>query len=160
MRPRGAIRHAAAGRLAIAVVIAVACRSDVGGHAEAGSLAVRHAVVVVAPGTGSQASAFLELENRSPAPVTLVGARSPAAERVQVHGMSGGRMAPVAQLTVPPHAPLRLGPGRYHLMLDSLVHPLARGDTVPLELRFAVGPPLSVRAPVLRYTEAVDAVQR
>jgi len=67
-------------------------------------------------------------------------------------------MLPVPQVEVPARGRLRLTPGQYHLMLGGLVHPLAIGDTVPLELDFSSGIVLRVRAPVLRYGDAVNAV--
>jgi copper(I)-binding protein len=133
------------------------CRSEVGGGAQLDDLTVSHAVLS-GPATGPQASAFLILENRGSVPVTLLGVRSPAAESVQVHNVAGGRMRPVPQVEVPARGHLRLTPGHYHLMLEGLVHPLAIGDTVPLELDFSSGTVLRVQAPVLRYGDAVNAV--
>ena len=132
-------------------------RSEVGGRAQLGDLTVSHAVLS-GPATGPQASAFLILENRGSVPVTLLGVRSPAAESVQLHNVAGGRMQPVPRVDVPARGHLRLTPGRYHLMLQGLVHPLAIGDTVPLELDFSSGTVLRVQAPVLRYGDAVSAV--
>jgi copper(I)-binding protein len=133
------------------------CRSEVGGRAQLGDLTVSHAVLS-GPATGPQASAFLILENRGSMPVTLLGVHSPAAESVQLHNVAGGRMQPVPQVEVPAHGHLRLTPGQYHLMLEGLVHPLAIGDTVPLELDFGSGTVLRVQASVLRYGDAVNAV--
>jgi copper(I)-binding protein len=44
-------------------------------------------------------------------------------------------------------------------MLRGLRRPLTVDDTVTLDLRFAVAGPVRVRAPVLRYTEAVREVR-
>jgi periplasmic copper chaperone A len=131
------------------------CHAPSGGRARAGDLTVSHAVVTTAPGPGSQASAFLVVDNRGETTVTLVGVRSPAARTAQVHAITGGRMQPVSQIAVPARGRLLLVPGRYHLMLDSLIRPLALGDSVPLELQFQPAATLSVRAPVLRYGDAV-----
>lgn len=110
--------------------------------------------------SGAQASAFLILDNQASAPVVLVAASSPQAASVQLHDVAGGRMQPVGRVEVPARGRLPLVPGHYHLMLQGLVHPLAVGDSVTLTLRFASGPPLSVRAPVLRYGDAMDALGR
>jgi periplasmic copper chaperone A len=133
------------------------CRSQVGGRAQLGDLTVSHAVLS-GPATGPQASAFLILENRGSVPVTLLGVHSPVAESVQLHNVAGGRMQPVPRVDVPARGHLRLTPGQYHLMLEGLAHPLAIGDTVPLELDFSSGTVLRVQAPVLRYGDAVNAV--
>jgi periplasmic copper chaperone A len=132
-----------------------ACRSEVGGRAQLGDLTVSHAVLS-GPATGPQASAFLILENCGSGAVTLLAVRSPAAESVQLHNVAGGRMQPVPQVEVPARGRLRLTPGQYHLMLEGMVHPLAIGDTVPLELDFSSGAVLRVQAPVLRYGDAVN----
>ena len=136
------------------LALVAGCRPARGGHAAAGAMAISHAVVVV-PTSPSEATAFLVLENGGDVAVALVGAASPDAEAVRLHGMAGGRMDPVERLEVPPGGRILLAPGRYHLMLEGLRRALAAGDTVGLELRFDGGSPLTVRAPVLRYTEAV-----
>ena len=110
--------------------------------------------------SGAHASAFLILDNQASAPVVLVAASSPEAASVQLHDVAGGRMQPVGRVEVPARGRLALVPGHYHLMLQGLVHPLAVGDSVTLTLRFMSGPPLSVRAPVLRYGDAMDALGR
>ena len=141
----------------LAALLLGGCRSEAGGRAQLGDLVVSHAVLS-GPATGPQASAFLVLENRGSVPVTLLGVHSPVADSVQVHNVAGGRMQPVPQVDVPARGRLRLTPGQYHLMLGGLVHPLAIGDTVPLELDFSSGIVLRVRAPVRRYGDAVNAV--
>jgi len=142
------------------MVVALAlggCRSEVGGRAHLGDLTVSHAVLS-GPASSAQASAFLVLENRGSAPATLLGVHSPEAESVQLHNVAGGRMEPVPQIEVPTRGHLRLIPGQYHLMLEGLVHPLAIGDSVTLELRFSSGTVLTVQVPVLRYGDAVNAL--
>jgi copper(I)-binding protein len=133
------------------------CRSARGGSARSEALAISHAVVVV-PTSPGEATSFLVLENRGSAPVTLVGAASPDAETVQLHSMASGRMDPVARLDIAPGGRVLFAPGRYHLMLEGLRRALVAGDTVSLELRFEGADALTVRAPVLRYTEAVSEV--
>ena len=133
------------------------CRSEVGGRAHLGDLTVSHAVVS-GPAATAQASAFLVIENRASAPVTLLGVHSPEAESVQLHNVAGGRMQPVPQIGVPARGQRRFMPGQYHLMLEGLVHPLAIGDSVTLELRFSSGTVLTVQVPVLPYSDAVNAL--
>ena len=133
------------------------CRPARGGSAREGAMAVSHAVVGV-PTSPGEATSFLVLENRGSAPVTLVGAASPDAETVQLHSMASGRMDPVARLDIAPGGRVLFAPGRYHLMLEGLRRALVAGDTVSLELRFEGADALTVRAPVLRYTEAVSEV--
>jgi len=131
------------------------CRPARGGSARSDALAISHAVVVV-PTSPGEATGFLVLENRGSAPVALVGAESSDAERVMMHSMAGGRMDPVARVDVPAGERVLFAPGRYHLMLMGLRRALVAGDTVSLALRFEGAGALTVRAPVLRYTEAVS----
>jgi len=84
------------------------------------------------------AAAYMKIE--SPEPVSLVGASSTAARSTEVHQtvMEGGmmKMLPVAAIEIGPGKPAELKPGGYHVMLVDIVKPLAKGDTVPLRLRF------------------------
>lgn len=135
--------------------LALACRPDRGGSASAGAISISHAVVP-APVSPSEATAFLTIDNTSLEADTLVTATSPEADSVVLHEMAGGRMQAMPVLVIPPGGPVRLAPGSFHAMLAGLTRPLAAGDTVTLELRFARAGPLTVRAPVLRFTEAVE----
>ncbi|MEI2432183.1 copper chaperone PCu(A)C [Lysobacter yananisis] len=70
----------------------------------------------------------------------LVGARSPAAEHVEVHEMAMQgqmmRMRQVASLDLPKGRAVALAPGGYHLMLIGLQRPLRAGEKVALTLLF------------------------
>ena len=142
--------------LLVAAVLA-ACRPDRGGVATAGGISITHAVVP-APPSPSEASVFLAIDNLGLAADTLTAARSPDADSVLLHEVVGNRMRVAATLAISPGGPVRLAPGSYHLMLHGLTRKLAAGDTVTLALHFARAGSATVRAPVLRYTEAVEEV--
>jgi copper(I)-binding protein len=143
----------------VALLGATACRPAArGGRAAVGHMAVSHAVVS-APAGPMEAPAFLLLANRGPAADTLVAVDCPDADSVSLHTVTAGRMLAVSGIAVPARGRVRLAPGEYHLMLEGLRRPLAVGDTVTLELHFAAAGLVQVRAPVLRYTEAVREVQ-
>jgi len=89
---------------------------------------------------------------------SLMGASSPDADTVMLHTMVNARMEMVAGVPIPAGGRVALAPGGYHLMLHGLAHPAAVGDTLTVQLRFRGAGTLAVRAPVLRYTEAVQAV--
>lgn len=150
-----------AGLLAALTVLACGRPSrppaSTGGHASAGKVIIEHAVVP-APITPAEASGFLVLRNQAPAPDTLLGVTTPDADTVMLHGMSGNQMEPVAFIALPAQGEVRLEPGRFHLMMHDLRRPLAIGDTVALTLHLARNGSVTVAAPVLRYTEAVEAV--
>jgi len=143
---------------AIATTIGLSgCRPDRGGRTTKGAIAISHAVAP-APVSPSEATAFLVIDNRGAAPDTLVTAASPDAEMVMLHTVAAGRMETVAMLEVPAGGRVTLAPGGYHLMLHGLKHAVAAGDTLTLQLRFAAAGEVIVRAPVLRYSEAVEAL--
>jgi periplasmic copper chaperone A len=148
-------RAAALAILAATTAVGVAgCRAARGGHVAAGGLRISHAVVTAT--AEGEASAFLLLENGSDTARSLVGATTDVTDSVMMHHDVGGQMQPVAEIPVPAGGRVLLAPGHDHLMLEGLRHPLAVGDTVTLNLLFSPGGPVSVRAPVLRYTEAVS----
>jgi copper(I)-binding protein len=148
------MKHPAAS-VALAALLVSGCHPARGGHATAGGIAVTHAVIPASP-SASEASAFLVIGNHGGESVTFTGALTPAADSVLLHRLVGGLMQPTTPLEIPAHGYLNFVPGGYHLMLEGLRRPLAIGDTVTLALRFGSGVTLSVRVPVLSYTEAVS----
>jgi len=153
---RPLLRRPARGLLLALLAAAAAggCRPSRGGQVVAGGLHISHAVVTTT--AEGEASAFLVLENASDTARSLVGASADVTDSVMMHHDVGGQMQPVAQIAVPAGGRVLLAPGHDHLMLEGLRRPLAVGDTVALELLFSPGGPVTVRAPVLRYTEAVS----
>jgi len=137
-------------------VAILGCGTQEGRGAGVAEVVVSHAAVPK-PVSGTEATAFLTLENHGGAPDTLLGVESPQAGGVMLHEMVGGRMEMVTTIPLPAGRRVRLVPGSYHLMMHELTGPLAVGDTVTLTLRYARADPVVVRAPVLRYTEAVEA---
>jgi len=105
------------------------------------------------PPPGSNAAAYLELENESKTPRTLVSAKSDRAEAVEIHRTvvenDVARMEPVESLELPAGGELDFEPRGLHLML---IRPssLAEGERVAIELGFAEGEPLVFEAEVKR----------
>lgn len=129
----------------------------------AGDESTRPALVVgqawarATPPNARAGGAFLTLRNGMPQAVTLIGASSPLAERVEIHQtIRDGdimRMRPLdGGLTVPPGGAAVLQPGGAHIMLMGLTQPLAVGDTLDLTLTFDDGHALTVPVPVLPIT--------
>lgn len=133
------------------------CRASRGGNITANGISISHAVVPASP-SPTDASAFMIIDNRGTAADSLAGVSSPEAEMVMLHQMVGNRMEMVDGIALPAGARVPLTPGGYHLMLHGLARPAAAGDTVTLRLEFARAGTLVVRAPVLRYSDAVEAV--
>ena len=145
-------------RTVVAVALAAllaGCHPSRGGSARAGDLVVTHAVIPAPPST-AEASAFMVIGNRGGTGVTFTGALTTAADSVLLHRLVGGLMQPAMPVDVPAHGFVNFVPGGFHLMLEGLRRPLAVGDTVTLQLQFNQGGPLTVRVPVLNYTDAVS----
>jgi copper(I)-binding protein len=143
------------GAVLLAVLALQGCHPARGGHAAAGDLSVAH-VVVPASASATEASAFLVVTNHGSEDRALTGATSPDADSVRLHRSIGGLMEPAASVPVPAHGYALLGPGTFHLMIEGLHHAADVGDTITLQLQFDQGGPISVRAPVLTYTDAVS----
>ena len=83
---------------------------------------------------------YLTVHNTSATPDKLLGARSPAAGKVETHvTLKDGdisRMREVKGYDIPANGVLELKPGGAHLMLINLKAPLKAGDEVPLTLKF------------------------
>jgi len=86
------------------------------------------------------AAGYMTVRNAAAAPDKLVGASSPAAERVETHvTVKDGdvsRMREVKGYDVPAKGALTLAPGGSHLMLVNIKAPLKAGDKFPLTLKF------------------------
>jgi copper(I)-binding protein len=104
---------------------------------------------------GGNGAAFLTLVNHGKADA-LVGAESPAAQKVELHasGMTGGMMtmAPESRAPLPAGGELKFAPGGRHLMLVGLKRALRPGDRITATLRFESGARLRVEFPVTNGT--------
>jgi len=94
-------------------------------------------------------------------PLTLLGARTPAAGIVEIHQMKMEgdvmKMGAAEALPLAPGKPLQLAPGSYHFMLMDLKAPFKPGSAITMTLQFRdahgaerqlpVSVPVSVTAP-------------
>lgn len=109
---------------------------------QAGSLKVAHPWARVTVPGQQVGGAFLSVNNTGSTADRLVGASSPAAERVEMHTMAMDannvmKMREVPAVELPAGQTVELQPSTaYHLMLVNLKAPLKQGDRVPLTLRF------------------------
>lgn len=92
-------------------------------------------------GPDRPAAGYLVISNPGTTLDTLVGAKSPAAVKVEVHettsdasGMTG--MQPIDRLEIPAGGTVTLEPGGYHLMLMEPSDTIVAGATVELTLVF------------------------
>jgi len=104
------------------------------------------------PPTQANTAAYMVIENNGAAAVTIVGASSELAGRVEIHttrevdGLQ--RMVQLEQLELAPGQRLELAPGGTHLMLLGLEQMPVAGQRVPLCLQPAAGGEVCVSAEV------------
>lgn len=103
---------------------------------------------------GRPLAVYMGIHNRGDAPDRLIAARSPRAERAELHRseMQDGMMtmAPIAALEVPAGGVVHLAPGGYHLMVFGVEEPPREGESFPLVLVFEKAGEIPVEATVTR----------
>ena len=87
------------------------------------------------------AAGFMILANKGGEPDRLIAAASPAAEKTEIHGIKvvgpGITMRPLDKgVGVPADTTITLRPRGYHLMMQGLKAPLAKGQRVRVTLTF------------------------
>jgi periplasmic copper chaperone A len=91
--------------------------------------------------TSLEAGGFFTLTNKAGEADRLIAAASPAAGKVEIHGIRvvgpaiGMRLLEKG-LGLPVDTAITLKPRGYHLLLQELKAPLAKGDRVPVTLTF------------------------
>lgn len=106
-----------------------------------GEVTIDHPHTRATPPGAANAAAYARLVNAGSERVVLVGARSDAAERVELHRsiVENGvaRMRAVEDgIAVAPGETVELAPRSHHIMLFGLKRPLAEGERVRLVLSF------------------------
>ncbi len=87
------------------------------------------------------AAGFMSLANTGSEPDRLLAAASPAAEKIEIHGIkvvgANVEMRPLEKgVGLPADTTITLRPRGYHLMMRGLRAPLAKGQRVPVTLTF------------------------
>lgn len=106
----------------------------------------------------SMTAAFMTLDNTGAGDVTLAGASSSVARRVELHEMAQVDGTMVMQeveggIALPAGEGQLLQPGGYHVMLMGMKQELAPGDEVDLVLEFSDGSSRELTVPVKKFTE-------
>lgn len=104
------------------------------------------------PAAEGFAGGYFTVTNKASEADRLVGAESPAAVKIEIHGIkvvgAAITMKPMAKgLGLPPDTAITLKPRGYHLWIE-LKAPLAQGQTVPVTLRFERAGPQSIELAV------------
>lgn len=105
-----------------------------------GDLQARHPWTRATPPGARVAAGYLEIRNSGKEADRVVGASTPAAERVELHVLTREgdimKMREVKGFEVPARQRLTLRPGGSHLMIVGLRKPFTKGERIPLTLRF------------------------
>ena len=105
-----------------------------------GFIQVRHPWTRATPPGAEVAAGYLEIRNSGRETDRLIGASTPAAERVELHVATreGGvmKMREVASFEVPARKRFVLSPSGAHLMIVGLRKPFVKGQRILLTLRF------------------------
>ena len=136
------MKHFGIASLAAAALALAGCDKEPG-------VAVENAWVRLPPIPERPGAAYFTVEATGMT-ATLTAAESAAAERAEIHEtrQEGDRsaMVPLGSVEVPADGTLAFEPGGRHVMLFGLDPALQPGATIPLTLRFAGHPPVTVEA--------------
>ncbi len=161
-------RRALAGTALAAALLAgtAACGNDTGAADTAAPAASESSVVVsdawvratVGTEDPSMTGAFMAIDNEGDQDVTLTGASSPVATKVEIHEMAMVDGSMVMRrieggLDIEAGYGQVLMPGGNHVMLMGLTEDLAPGDEVSLTLELSDGTEQEMTVPVKEFTE-------
>lgn len=116
-------------------------------------IAVEEAYAIAASPAAPMGAAYMVIRNEGAEPDRLLGASTPAAEAVELHGSAEVegvmRMEAVeGGLEVPAGGELRLARGGEHLMLIGLAQPFEDGTEIEVTLEFERAGAVAVTVPV------------
>jgi len=108
---------------------------------QVGPIAIDHPWTRATPKNAPVAGGYMKITNTGTTPDRLVGGSVEVAKRFEVHEMKmdGGvmKMRELKDgLEIPPGASVELKPGSYHIMMQALSRPLAKGDKIKGSLTF------------------------
>ena len=145
-------------RLLLNVVIFLLAFDAFALSASAADLAVEQPWARATPGRAPTGAAYLTLVNRGKDDDKLLGAASPVAGKVELHGSQAAaghgshvmEMRPVAEVEVKAGQSVVFKPDGLHVMLVGLKAPLKEGERFPLTLRFAKAGEVKIEVPVAK----------
>jgi periplasmic copper chaperone A len=128
-------------RLALAALFAVLAIPALALDYKLGTIEIGQPWTRATPPTAESGGGYLVLKNTGTTPDRLIGVKSPAADKVEIHEMKMDgnimRMREVAKgIEIPPGATVELKPGGFHVMFMGLRAPFAKDAKVPLTLVF------------------------
>ena len=144
-----------AGTFILALFLALIIGGQARAHAPgATTVAVEQPWARATPAGAKTGAAYATLINNGSSTDRLLGATTPAAEKVQFHketedkGIS--RMRELRTVEIGPQGKVVFKPGDMHIMLVGLKQPLKQGETIPLTLTFEKAGKIDVKVSVAR----------
>lgn len=126
------------------------------------AIALANAVITEPVAGGELTALYLDISNQGTTDDELLGVSTTLATRAELHRQvdHGGTttMEEVTALAIPAGGKVAMRPGGYHVMLLGLKHPIASGETVPLELEFRHAGKLRHFATIHSYAELEQAL--
>jgi copper(I)-binding protein len=124
-----------------ALLIALAATAAYAEDYKIGNLQISQPWTRTTPKGAAVAGGYLKITNTGTTPDRLLGGSTDVAKRFEVHEMSmdNGVMKMrelKSGLEIPPGATVELKPGSYHIMMQELARPLAKGERVKASLTF------------------------
>ena len=124
-----------------ALLITLAATAAYAEDYKIGNLQISQPWTRATPKGAAVAGGYLKITNTGTAPDRLLGGSTDVAKRFEVHEMSmdNGVMKMrelKSGLDIPPGATVELKPGSYHIMMQELLRPLAKGQRVKASLTF------------------------
>jgi copper(I)-binding protein len=140
-------------RILTAVLAALLCLPAHAADYKLGSLEITEPWTRATPATAQSAGGFMVIGNKGSAPDRLIGARSTAADKVEVHEMRmEGNIMRMRELDkgleLAPGGTVELKPGGYHIMFIGLKAPFAKDARVPVTLVFEKAGSIDLEMPV------------
>lgn len=146
----------------LAMVLVTACgeapaEAAAGAAGSAGQVQVDRAVAWGLPVVGELTVGF-RVRSTGAAADTLVGATSPSGVPM-LHDVVDGRMRMISAVEVAPGGTVTLGTGGPHLMLSQVPAAIWDSAIVVITLQFRQAGPVTLRVPIVTYTEAMRGLR-
>lgn len=140
-------------RIVLALLLAFAPLPALAKDYKVGPMEIRQPWTRATPATAQAAGGFLVITNTGTAADRLIAAKSPSADKVEVHEMKMDgnvmRMRPVEKgIEIPPGGTVELKPGGFHVMFTGLKAPFTKDSKVPLTLVFEKAGSIDLELPV------------
>lgn len=121
------------------------------------SLEIKDAWSPEAPPVAKVMAGYMTIKNVSDHEIKIVSLKSKLFKKVEIHlmDMSGGMMRMIRQdnLSIKPHAQIKLTPGVLHMMLIDPKKPIKTGSVIPVTFILDNNEKITTRIPVKNETE-------